>query len=160
MDLVCLDLWGGEWPSLTWCFPFSFFQDWFSIWPNQSSKLVNQAEPVGLTGAGWNRAGKDKEAPFWKACPAEACSSPPASEHCPKREPIPLFTTPADGALADLGMFPSEKWAVWKGRKGVIKCKETSSQAWGGLHLQQRKLGGTMYVSRRVQTQQSADGPC
>lgn len=66
MDLVCLDLWGGEWPSPTWCFPFSFFQD-YSIWPNQSSKLVNQAEPVGLTGAGWNRAGKDKEASFWKS---------------------------------------------------------------------------------------------
>lgn len=155
MDLVCLDIWVVEWPFLPWCFAFSFFQDWFSIWPNQSPRLLNQTEPIGLTWAGWNmrRAGKDKSAPFWKAYRAETCSSLPASEHSPEREPVQLSTTPAGGAITDLGVFPSEKLAVWRGRRALSRVRTVlhrpgsrpSIRGWSTDPQQpQRKLGGTM----------------
>lgn len=127
-------------------FPISFFQDWFSIWPNQSSKLVNQAEPVGLTGAGWNRAGKDKEAPFWKkACQQKPVPPPPASEHCPKREPIPLFTTPADAGIS----WPGDV-SIWE--VGCVKRE-------GRVLSSARKLAhrpGVVYISSR----ENLEAPC
>lgn len=124
-------------------FPISFFQDWFSIWPNQSSKLVNQAEPVGLTGAGWNRAGKDQRGSFLKKPVQQKPVPPRLPQSIALREPIPLHH-PSRWGISWPGMFPSEVRLCEKGRKGVISARKLAHRP------------GVVYISSR----ENLEAPC
>lgn len=136
MDLVCLDLWEGEWPSLPWFFTFSFFQDWFSIWPNQSLKLLNQTEPIGLTWAGWNmhRTGKKQISSFWKDYQAEAHSSStlPASDCGPDEKTSCSSNSRHHCQRSNIRLgrvFIQEADCV-KRKDTIIQCKDTVIYTW------------------------------